>query len=49
MSEGNKDVLRELADAFNNKAIKRFEDVYDLSLAYHGTGEVANVGRLEVI
>ena len=45
MSEEHERALRMLAEAVNNKDIKRFEDVYDPNVAYHGTGELAEAGR----
>ena len=45
MPEEHERALRTLVEACNNKDIKRFGDVYDPNVAYHGTGELAEAGR----
>ena len=48
-SEKNKAIFSRLAEQFNKKDIKGFESCYSPIVVYHGTGELANVGRQEFV
>ena len=45
LNEKNKAVLRNLAERFNKKDMKGFEDIYAPNVSYKGTGELANADR----